>query len=245
MPDLSFFVILRLPIMSVRPKRQKLSEEEISDIFDESSDFSDFEDESDESESERSDELSSDDAMATFSDWSLSGKERVPFNFSGESSVKFTVTNKDNSLEFFEQFWDDAIFDYLVSQANNFAKQFIDENLLIVPKNSRALTWFDTSVNEIKVFVGLLILQSVNSKSQNSMYFSERESISTPFFPKICLAVALILFKNFFTSLRTHKLLSIVLSENWQKSSHLSIYSYLNLEKILFHINKYALMNHY
>ena len=36
-----------------------------------------------------------------------------------------------------------------------------------------------------------------------------------------------------------------VLSENWQKSSHLSIYSYLNLKKILFHINKYALMNHY
>ena len=72
--------------------------------------------------------------MAKSSDWSSSGKERAPFNFSGESGVKFTVTNKDNPLEFFEQFWDDAIFDYLVSQTNNFAKQFIDENLLTVPK---------------------------------------------------------------------------------------------------------------
>ena len=184
MPDLRFFV-LRLPIMSVRPKRQKLSEQEISDIFHESSDFSNFKDESDESESEISDESSSDDAMATSSDWSSSGKERAPFNFSCESGVKFTVTNKNNPLEFFKQFWDDAIFDYLVSQTNNFAKQFIDENLLTVPKNSCTLTWFDTSVNEIKAFVGLLILQIVNSKSQNSMYFSNRESISTPFLPKI------------------------------------------------------------
>ena len=163
----------------------------------------------------------------------------------GESGVKFTVTNKDNPLEFFEQFWDDAIFDYLVSQTNNFAKQFIDENLLTVPKNSHALKWFDTSINEMKVFVGLLILQSVNSKSQNSMYFSERESISTPFFPKIMSGRRFDFIQNFFTSLITHKLLPIVLSENCQKSSHLSIYSYLNSEKILFHINKYALMNHY
>ena len=147
--------------MNVRPKRQKLSEQEISDIFDESSDFSDFKDESDESESESSEESSSDDAMATSSDWSSSGKERAHFNFSGENGVKFTVTgtNKDNPLEFFEQFWDDTIFDYVVSQTNDFGKQFIDENLLTVPKNSRALKWFDTSVNEMKVFVGLLILQ--------------------------------------------------------------------------------------
>ena len=164
MPDVSFFVILRLPIMSVQPKRQKLSEQEISDIFHESSDFCDFEDKSDESKSESSDKSSSDDAMATSSDWSSSGKKRAPFNFSGESGVKFTVTNKDNPLEFFEQFWDDAIFDYLVSQTYNFAKQFIDKNLLTVPKNSHALKWFDTSVNEMKVFVGLLILQSVKFK---------------------------------------------------------------------------------
>ena len=120
--------------MSVRPKRQKLSEQEISDIFDEASDFSDFEDKSDESKSESSDESSSNDAMATSSDWLSSGKERAPFNFSSESGMKFTVTNKDNPLEFFEQFWDNAIFDYLVSQTNKFAKQFIDENLLTVPK---------------------------------------------------------------------------------------------------------------
>ena len=101
--------------MSVQPKRKKLSEQEISDIFDEPSDFSDFENESDESESESSDESSSDDEMVTSSDWSSSGKERAPFNFSSEGGMKFTVRNKDNPLEFFEQFWDDAIFDYLVS----------------------------------------------------------------------------------------------------------------------------------
>ena len=122
--------------------------------------------------------------MTTSSNWLSNGKERAPFNFSSESGMKFTVTNKDNPLEFFEQFWDDVISDYLVSQTNNFAKQFIDENLLTVSKNSCALKCLDISVNEIKIFVALFILQSVNQKPQNSMYFSKKESISTSFFPK-------------------------------------------------------------
>ena len=67
---------------------------------------------------------------------------------------------------------------------------------MTVPKNSCTLKWFDTSVNEMKVFVGL-ILQSVNSKSQNSMYFSTRESISTPFFPKIMSGCCFDLIQKF------------------------------------------------
>ena len=47
------------------------------------------------------------------------------------------------------------------------------------------MKWFDTNAKELKVFVGLLILQGVTSQSTNSMYFSKRESTATPFYPKI------------------------------------------------------------
>jgi len=37
----------------------------------------------------------------------------------------------------------------------------------------------------MKVFIGLLILQGIDSKVKNSIYFSSRESVGSPFFRKI------------------------------------------------------------
>ena len=37
----------------------------------------------------------------------------------------------------------------------------------------------------MKVFIGLLILQDIDFKVENSLYFSSRESVASPFFRKI------------------------------------------------------------
>ena len=43
-------------------------------------------------------------------------------------------------------------------------------NRSLLPQ-SQARKWYDTSANEIKVFIGLLILQGIDFKVENSMYF--------------------------------------------------------------------------
>ena len=100
--------------------------------------------------------------------------------------MKFTVPvdEKEDPLCFFEKFFDEAIFEHIVTESNRFARQFFEKHTTLSAR-SRAHKWYDTCVNEMKTYVGLLILQGINSKSRSSMYFSKRECVSTPFFSKI------------------------------------------------------------
>ena len=88
-------------------------------------------------------------------------------------------------MEYFEKYFDDELIEYLVTETNRFANDYLDENLETLSPKARANQWYDTSVNEMKVFIGLLILQGIDSKLDNTMYFSTRESIASPFFRKI------------------------------------------------------------
>ena len=72
-----------------------------------------------------------------------------------------------------------------MTEANRFAAQFRYENEETLSPQSRAWKWYDTSVNEMKVFIGLLILQIIGPKVENSMYFSSLESVGSLFFRKV------------------------------------------------------------
>ena len=187
--------------MSV-PKKRKLNDEEMISVLNDLSEtdsVSEIDDsDNDSSESLESCDVSSDDdAIALPSDWSTQGRERDPFNVSGQSGVQFTVHNSEEPLEFFEKFFDDEVFEYLCTETNCFAKEYFNENAHNLPTNCRALKWFDTNAKELKVFVGLLILQGVTSQSTNSMYFSKQESTATPFYPKIMSGRRFDLLQNF------------------------------------------------
>ena len=88
-------------------------------------------------------------------------------------------------MEYFQKYFDNEVIDLLVTETNRFANQFLDAYADTLLPNSRINKWYDTDANEMNVFVGLLILQSIDSKLDNSMYFSSRESVATPFFQKI------------------------------------------------------------
>ena len=145
----------------------------------ESSSDSEGEDDDNDLDSESSDDV----ALPT--DWTSRGKARSPFTFRADSGVKFTVEDKENPLEYFEKYFDDELIEYLVTETNRFANDYLDENLETLSPKARANQWYDMSVNEMKVFIGLLILQGIDSKLDNTMYFSTRESIASPFFRKI------------------------------------------------------------
>ena len=87
-------------------------------------------------------------------------------------------------MEYFEKYFDEEAIPYLMTKKNRFATQFQHENEENLSPQSRAHEWYDTSVNEMKVFIGLLILQGIDSKVENSLYFSSCESVAS-FFRKI------------------------------------------------------------
>ena len=115
-------------------------------------------------------------------DWTSNGKERSPFSFQSDYGVKFSVSDRDNPVEYFENYFDAEVITFLVTETNRFAKQFQAEKKDQLSPQSRIHKWYDTNDDEMKVFIGLLILQGIDSKLENTMYFSSRESISSPFF---------------------------------------------------------------
>ena len=68
------------------------------------------------------------DDIALPTDWSTVGRERNPFTFRSEHCVKFTVEDRENSVEYFENYFDEKIIAYLVTETNRFSHQFQNEN---------------------------------------------------------------------------------------------------------------------
>lgn len=164
---------------------KRLNDNDIEVLLDAS--FSESESSDSSSDDETSDKSDDDDMIALPTDWAKTGRARQPFVFHQGNGVKYTVTDvdKEKPVHFFEQFFNDDIIQLLVTETNRFAKQFFDDKILTLPKLSRAHKWYDTSENEMKTFLALLILQGVDSKSRNYMYFSKRESVASPFYGKI------------------------------------------------------------
>ena len=149
------------------------------DLYDGGSDTSESS-----SESEEEEFSSSDDENALPADWTKKGKRRAPFTFRGDSGVKFTIEDKENPMEYFDKYFDEEVIDHLVTETNRFASQFLDENAETLSPKSRVNKWYDTDASEMKVFIGLLILQGIDSKLENAMYFTSRGSVASPFFRK-------------------------------------------------------------
>ena len=132
---------------------------------------------------------SSDSEEETFTNyspnWVSSGKAQPPFDFTSNSGVKFKIENKVTPMTFFEQYFDNAIFERITNETNRYARQYLFENNNKLTKNSRFLKWVDTSLEEIKVYIALLILQGVDSKSETHMYFSKRKSVCNCLFSSV------------------------------------------------------------
>ena len=177
--------------MSAR-KRNRLFDDEIEALLEEEdSDFGTVDLESSSSKSSTDcdqkaySSSDSDDDIALPTDWIASGRARNPFTFRSDHGVKFTAEDNEYPVEYFEKYFDEEVIAYLVTETNRFATQFQHENEENLSPQSRAHKWYDTSANEMKVFIGLLILQGIDSKVENSLYFFSRESVVSPFFRNI------------------------------------------------------------
>jgi hypothetical protein len=185
---------------------KRLLDEEIENILEEE-DWSSS-DEDDDIEFDSDDECDSDEEDDTSDSIDFSPPNPSPnswteyalqpptqFPFSGNAGVQDGDLVKEDVLGIFESFFTEDLITLIVVETNRYAKQYLEKNNL--KSKSRCHQWTDTNNAEIKTYFGLLILQGINSKPTESLYFTKRESVETPFFSKIMSQRRFLLISKF------------------------------------------------
>lgn len=169
------------------------------DDIDSSTEDEDFEgiDTSDSSGTEETDiECSSDseadngdDDIRNARDWyeiTASGRLGPPrFTFTGTPGVTFPVNKNNTPLDIFEMFLDSNLMDTIVNETNNYADQEKRANQAKISRCSRSKRWIPTNEREMKLFFGLIMLQSIVRKPNQAMYWSHRSILHTPVYSKV------------------------------------------------------------
>ena len=89
-----------------------------------------------------------------------------------------------NVLDFLQLYLTDKMFGLVVIETNRFANKFFLENL-DKAANSYLKNWTDLTVNELQVFIGLVILMGIVHKPNINSYWSRDELYNTPIFLKV------------------------------------------------------------
>lgn len=101
------------------------------------------------------------------------------FNFDRSSSGVtdlFTVSDGQQEVEYFLQFFNENILNIISTETNRYAGQ---------NEKVRNTGWQDTDVGELYTFFGMNILMGIVEKNSLKDYWSTRKSIETPFFGSV------------------------------------------------------------
>ncbi|XP_047106622.1 piggyBac transposable element-derived protein 4-like [Schistocerca piceifrons] len=107
---------------------------------------------------------------------------RIQYLFSGNSGTVVPLKQND-VMSCFMCFVDDALCTMIAEQTNLYAEQFIASHPNLAAC-SRVHSRQNTTRDEVKTLIGMLVLQGILHKADHKMYFSKRESVDTPFFRK-------------------------------------------------------------
>lgn len=112
-------------------------------------------------------------------------KQTAPpvFPFTGKPGFRITVPGLKEPVDYFQSFFDNEIMDHIVCETNRFADQFIEKNEL-TPR-SRAQDWKATTVEEMFLFLAILLYEGIIKKPVENWYWTRQESIATPFISQI------------------------------------------------------------
>ena len=114
--------------------------------------------------------------------------ERSAFPFIDNSGVNINLQNKTNVAEIFESFIDGEIIELIVNETNKYADNYIDEKRRSgkMRRKSRDLLWKEsTNPGEVRIVLGIVILQGIVQKPNIDYYHSTNPLIHTPIFGKI------------------------------------------------------------
>lgn len=114
--------------------------------------------------------------------WVAGDRVPTPLLFTGSPGVNKDLTEFDvtSPLNFFEIFLTDDDLQDIVHQTNLYAKQQLDSKTLTV--HSRFSKWVDTTIQEMRRFLALLIAMGLVSQLDLGEYWTTDPVTSTPFF---------------------------------------------------------------
>ena len=87
-------------------------------------------------------------------------------------------------LDYLQLYLTDNVFDHLVTETNRFAEQFMQDNL-VDADNSYTGLWVPVTHNEMKKFIGLVLLMGIIYKPTVPLYWSTDEMFATPIFSQV------------------------------------------------------------
>ena len=88
--------------------------------------------------------------------------------------------NDAGPLEFLDLYLTDQIMEHIVLETNLYAEQYIASNADSMSEHSNARSWEETTVNEMKTFIGLILLMGVIYKPRLHLYWSTDELYNSP-----------------------------------------------------------------
>ena len=124
----------------------------------------------------------------------------VPQNipFTGDERLKVQMMGHTNPEDFFDLYVTDQLLDHIVTETNHYAQQYIAANWTTLKQYSRVTDWQDTTRNEMKTFLGILLLMGVVFKPRVSLYWSTDEIFLTPIFGQVMVRDRFVLLLKFF-----------------------------------------------
>jgi len=102
--------------------------------------------------------------------------------FIGNAKVQLQPEDLEEPVDYYLQIVDADMWTLMVEQTNKFAQQTIGSMKL--KKKSRLRAWTDTNVDEMRRFVGLLILIGLDSKPRLDLYWSKNDLYGSPLFQR-------------------------------------------------------------
>jgi len=105
------------------------------------------------------------------------------FPFTGQPGLQVSVADSDDSLAYLRLFLDDDIMDMIVTETNRYAEQTMTRT--VHRRLSRTRQWEPVTKDDIWVFFGILVLQSLIHKPRQDWYWSRKRLLLTPVFQDI------------------------------------------------------------
>ena len=105
------------------------------------------------------------------------------FPFTGKPGVAVDIASTATPLDSFELFFDHAMIVIIVRETYKYASQWISKH----PPKERSLykAWTPTSEDEMRLFLGILMLQGIVKMPRQDMCWAKRKIIRVPIFQEL------------------------------------------------------------
>jgi hypothetical protein len=114
------------------------------------------------------------------SGWDTVDNDIFTMPFIAEHGLNCDLPNNPTAMDFFHILFDAEMWGFMCEQTNLYA-DFVIANSELRP-HSRIRNWTPVTVDEMKVFFGLVIAMGLVKKIDVQSYWSKTESVATPFF---------------------------------------------------------------